>query len=238
MIGTLLNVLGVILGSLLGVLLGDRFPERFRQTVMAGLGLFTVGFGLQMFLSTKNALVVLGSVLIGAILGEWMQIESRLEKLAAIVSRRFSSPDLDQSERFVRGFLSAGVLFCVGPMAILGSIRDGLTGDYSILALKAVLDAVTSLAFASSLGIGVLFSAGLVFLYQGGLSLAAAQAQAIISPAMMTEMTAAGGVILVGAGISSLLEIKKIRVANLLPALFLAPLGVYVLTLFGVSLGK
>ena len=238
MIGTLINVAGVIVGSLLGTLLGERFPARFRQTVISGIGLFTVGFGLQMFLATKNVLVVLGSILLGAILGEWMRLEERLENIGELVSHKFSQPGMGESKRFVQGFLTAGVLFCVGPMAIVGSIRDGLTGDFSILALKAVLDAVTALAFASTMGMGVLFSAGLVFLYQGGIALLASQAQAIISPAMTAELTAAGGVLLIGIGISSILEIKKIRVANLLPALVLAPVAVYFLTVLGIQIGS
>ena len=132
----------------------------------------------------------------------------------------------------MRGFLTASLVFCVGPMTILGSIQDGLTGDYKLLAIKAVLDGFAALAFASSLGVGVLFSTLVILLYQGGLSLLAAQAQALITPAMMSEMTAVGGVLLLGIAISSLLEIKPIRVGNFLPALLIAPLIVAILTLF------
>jgi uncharacterized membrane protein YqgA involved in biofilm formation len=130
----------------------------------------------------------------------------------------------------VRGFLTASLLFCIGPMAILGSINDGLSGDYSLLAVKSVLDGFASLAFASTLGIGVLFSSLPVFVYQGGISLMGGGLSAILTDAMIAEMTATGGVILAGLAISSLLEIKPIRVGNFLPALAVAPLIVWILT--------
>jgi hypothetical protein len=233
--GTLLNVLGILAGGVLGNLAGARLPERLRQSVMTGLGLFTLGFGLQMFLATKNALVVLGSILIGILLGEWLGIEDRLQGLGYFLQNRVLRGSGLDSSRFVRGFLAAGVLFCVGPMAILGSIRDGLAGDTSILVVKAILDAFAALAFAASLGSGVLFSAALVLLYQGAITLLAAQAQTWITAPMMTEMNATGGVILMGIAISSLLEIKKIRAGNFLPALFLAPAAVAVLAAIGAK---
>jgi uncharacterized membrane protein YqgA involved in biofilm formation len=140
-----------------------------------------------------------------------------------------------QGSRFVRGFLTASLVYSIGPMAILGSIQDGLTGDYSLLAIKSVLDGFASLAFASSLGVGVLFSSLVTLVYQGGLTLLAAQAQAFISTAMMNEMTATGGVLLLGIAISNLLEIKPIRVGNFLPALAIAPLLVAILVFLGIQ---
>ncbi len=221
--GTLLNVATVLIGGAVGLLLGARLPERVRQTVVAGLGLFTLAYGLQMFLKTQNALVVLGSLLIGALLGEWWRIEDRLAGLGRWLEQRFSSQKGAQN-RFVRGFLTASLVFCVGPMTILGAVQDGLTGDFSTLAVKAVLDGFAALAFASSLGVGVLFSVLVIIVYQGALTLLAAQVQAWVSPAMMTEMSAVGGVILLAIAISSLLELKAIRAANFLPALVIAPL--------------
>ncbi len=222
-VGTLLNVATVLIGGAVGLLLGARLPERVRQTVVAGLGLFTLAYGLQMFLKTQNALVVLGSLLIGALLGEWWRIEDRLAGLGRWLEQRFSSQKGAQN-RFVRGFLTASLVFCVGPMTILGAVQDGLTGDFSTLAVKAVLDGFAALAFASSLGVGVLFSVLVIIVYQGALTLLAAQVQAWVSPAMMTEMSAVGGVILLAIAISSLLELKAIRAANFLPALVIAPL--------------
>ena len=233
MTGTILNIITVLIGGTLGILFGARLPERLKQTVVSGMGLFTAAIGLQMFLKTENPLIVLGALLIGALLGEWWGIEDGLQNLGAWLEKRFSKNDGD-SNRFIRGFLTASLLFCVGPMTILGSIQDGLTGDYSLLAVKSVLDGFASLAFASTLGVGVLFSTVIILAYQGGISLLAAQLNAIVTPAMMNELTAAGGVILIGLAISSLLEIKHIRTGNFLPALAIAPLIVWILSILGI----
>jgi uncharacterized membrane protein YqgA involved in biofilm formation len=232
MTGTFLNIATVLIGGTLGMLLGGRVPERLKSTIVAGLGLFTSAIGMQMFLKTENPLIVLGALLIGALLGEWWRIEDGLQALGQTLEKRFAKSDSeDASSKFVRGFLTASLLFCVGPLTILGSIQDGLTGDYNLLAVKSVLDGFASLAFASTLGLGVLFSTLVILIYQGGLSLLAAQLNSVITPSMMNEMTAAGGVILIGLAVSSLLEIKKIRVGNFLPALAIAPLIVWILSL-------
>jgi uncharacterized membrane protein YqgA involved in biofilm formation len=196
------------------------------------MGLFTAAMGLQMFLNTENPLIVLGALLIGTLLGEWWRIEEGLHRLGEFLERKFSREEEDGSNKFVRGFLTASLLFCVGPMTLLGSIQDGLTGDYNLLAVKSVLDGFASMAFASTLGVGVLFSTIIILIYQGGISLLAAQLDALVTPSMMNELTATGGVILLGLAISSLLEIKKIRVGNMLPALAIAPLIVWVIGLF------
>lgn len=232
MIGTFLNIAAVIAGSILGILFGARIPDKLRETVIAGMGLFVAAMGLQMFLKTENPLIVLGSLLIGTLLGEWWRIEDGLHRLGEILEQRFSREEDDGSNKFVRGFLTASLLYCVGPMAILGSIQDGLTGNYNLLAVKSVLDGFASIAFASTLGIGVMFSSIIILVYQGGISLLAAQLDAIVNTSMMNELTAAGGVLLMGVGISNLLEIKKIRVGNMLPALAIAPLIVWILSLF------
>jgi uncharacterized protein len=233
--GTFLNIVTVLAGGCLGLLLGGRLPERLKQTVTAGMGLFTAAIGLWMFLKTNEPLVVLGSLLAGALLGEWWRIEDGLQNLGRRLEVRFSrlneAASAPGGSRFVRGFLTASLLFCVGPMTILGAIQDGLTGDYSLLAVKSVLDGFAALAFASTLGVGVLFSTLVILFYQGGISLLASQLSAVISEAMMAEMTATGGVILVGLALSSLLEIKPIRVGNFLPALAVAPLIVGILSL-------
>jgi uncharacterized membrane protein YqgA involved in biofilm formation len=230
MTGTLINAATVLIGGLVGLIFGSRLPDRFRHTVIAGLGLFTLGYGLYNFIKTENPLIVLGSLLIGAILGEWWKIEDGLQNLGIAIEKRFSSQS-QNSNQFVRGFLIASILFCVGPMTILGSIQDGLTGDYSILATKAVLDGFAALAFTSTLGVGVMFSVLVILVYQGGLSLLAAQLSQVITPAMMNEMSAAGGILLIGIAISSLLEIKPIRIGNFIPALIIAPLIVAILAI-------
>jgi hypothetical protein len=236
MTGTLLNMLTVLIGGTIGLVVGARLPEGIRQTVIAGLGLFTAAIGLKMFLDTENAIIVLISLLIGGILGEWLRIEDGLHNLGAFFERKFTrNPENQQGSRFIRGFLTASLVFCVGPMTILGAIQDGLSGDYSLLAIKSVLDGFAAMAFASSLGVGVLFSIAVIFVYQGGISLLATQAQALTTPAMMNEMNAVGGVLLIGIAISSLLEIKNIRVGNFLPALLIAPLIVAVLAALKIT---
>ena len=229
MTGTFLNIGTVLLGGTIGLLFGARILERFKSTVIAGMGLFIAAMGIQMFLKTQNPLIVLGAMLIGTLLGEWWQIEAGLKSLGARLEKRFARGD---SSNFVRGFLTASLLFCVGPMTILGSIQDGLTGDYSLLAIKSTLDFFAALALASTLGAGVLFSALVILVYQGGISLLAGQLSAVISDPMMAEMTATGGVLLLGLAVSSLLEIKPIRVGNFLPALFVAPLIVWIISQF------
>ncbi len=231
MTGTFLNIATVLIGGTLGLIFGARIPDQLKATVISGMGLFTMAMGLQMFLNTENPLIVLGSLLIGTLLGEWWKIEDRLQDLGKFLEQRFSREGDDDSNKFVRGFLTASLLFCVGPLTILGSIQDGLTGDYNLLAVKSVLDGFASLAFASTLGVGVMFSTIIILVYQGGISLLAAQLNSIVSPSMMNELTATGGVILIGLAISSLLEIKKIRVGNMLPALAVAPFIVWVLSL-------
>lgn len=235
MIGTLVNAGAVIVGSLLGNLMGARLPERVRSTVVTGFGLFTLGYGLQMFVKTQNALVVVGAILVGSLLGEWWQIDQRLARLGVWLEAKFNNGgDQQSSSRFIKGFLTASLIFCVGPMAILGSIQDGLTGDSSILVVKAILDGFAALAFASTLGIGVIFSAALLLVYQGSITLLAVQMQAFVTDAMILEMSAAGGLILVGLTIGSLLELRPIRSANFLPALIIAPLMVALLAAFNL----
>ncbi len=236
MTGTFLNIATVLAGGLIGLLFGARVPERLKSTVIAGMGLFVIAIGLQMFLKTQNSIIVLGSLLIGALLGEWWRIEDGIQALGGMLERRFMRNGANvegASGKFVRGFLTTSLLFCVGPLTILGSIQDGLTGNYNLLAVKSVLDGFASLAFASTLGPGVLFSSLVILVYQGGISLLAARLNTLVTDSMMNEMTAAGGVILMGLAISSLLEIKKIRVGNFLPALAIAPLIVWILSLFG-----
>ncbi len=235
MTGTIINIITVLIGGALGLLFGARLPERLKATVIAGMGLFTAAIGIQMFLNTENPLIVLGALLIGALLGEWWKIEDWMQTLGRVLEERFTSdPETASDSSFVRGFLTASLLFCVGPMAILGSIQDGLTGNYELLAVKSVLDGFASLAFASTLGVGVLFSTLVILVYQGGLSLLAVQLNALITTPMLNEMTAAGGVLLIGLAVSSLLEIKKIRTGNFLPALAVAPLIVWILSLLGI----
>jgi uncharacterized membrane protein YqgA involved in biofilm formation len=237
MIGTFINVAAILVGGSIGLLFGGRLPERLRTTVIAGMGLFTAVTGIKMFMETQNSLIVLGSLVIGALLGEWWKIEDGLQHLGEILDKRFNHSNgengkTSSSKDFIRGFMTASLLFCIGPIAILGSIQAGLSGDTSLLVIKSVLDGFAAMAFASTLGVGVLFSAAMILVYQGSITLLAAQLNAIVTKPMMAELTATGGVLLLGIAVSSLLEIKKIRVGNFLPALVMAPLIVWIVSLY------
>ena len=234
MTGTFINVGTIVAGSLIGVLIGARLSKKMRETIVSGLGLFTLGYGLISFIKTQNPLVPLGGLLIGALLGEWWRIEEGLGKLGLTLRRAVLKKDAEElaHRNFVEGFVTASLVFVIGPMAILGSIQDGLTGDFEMLTIKAILDGFASIAFASTLGIGVVFSALSVLLYQGAISLLSGFFSRFFSTAMMTEMTAVGGLILAAIAISSLLEIKKIRTGSFLPALIVTPLIVFIIERF------
>ncbi len=234
MTGTLINVGTVIVGGTAGLLLGDRLPERVRVTVMQGLGLVTLLLGLRNALQTRNVLILLTAVALGGVLGELLRVQEGLDWLGrrfetimeALPRRRARGQGTGGAAlpegSFSRGFVTASLLFCIGPLTILGAFEDGLTGDYSTLAVKALLDGFAALVFASSLGAGVPAAALFVLVYQGALTLGARGLQPLLSEAMITELTAAGGILILGLGLT-LLEIKPIRVASFLPALFLAP---------------
>ncbi|MBI3079684.1 MAG: DUF554 domain-containing protein [Deltaproteobacteria bacterium] len=220
MTGTLLNVATVLAGSTGGVALGARLPERAQRIVMDGLGLGTLLIGAKMALETQNILILLGSILLGGLLGEMLRIHQGLDRLGEALRKQVG---VGQGSRFTEGFVTASLIFCVGPMTVMGSIEDGLTGRYQILAAKAVLDGFASLALAATLGWGVACAALTVLLFQGSLSLGASLLTRLITPAMVTEMTAAGGLMILGIGLL-LLELRQIRVANFLPGLAVAPL--------------
>ena len=244
MIGTLMNVAAILFGGFIGLFFGTRIPTKFRQTIIHAVGLFTLCYAVFIFAKTQNFLIPLGSLVIGTILGEWWKIEERLEGIGERLRKRFekdeaSQPgtegELETKSRFVVGFMSASLLFCIGPMAILGSIQDGLTGDFQMLAIKSVLDCIAAIAFAATMGPGVLFSGLIILVYQGGISLTAKFIGVGFDEAAVNEMTSVGGIILAGIAISSLLEIKKIRTGSFLPALFIAVMLVYALKALGIS---
>jgi len=237
MTGTLLNVVTVLLGAALGVLLGSRFPERMRQTVMAGLGIMVLIVGVSMAIP-GNALIVLFSLLIGGILGELIDVDGKLNALGRWLEARFAREG--DAGNFTKGFLTASLVFCVGPMTILGSIQDGLVGDYRLLAVKSLLDLFAALAFASTLGIGVAFAAVTVLLVQGGIALVAILIGASLGmpesdTLWIIQMTATGGAVILGISFL-LLEIKQVRVANFIPAILIAPLIQVALEYFKIQL--
>jgi len=228
----MLNVITVLVGGSLGNALGQRLPDKTRQTVLYGLGLVTIALGLRMTLDTANILIVMGSVLVGGILGEWWQLEERLQAAGDALQQRVGS---GTGGTVAQGFVTASLIFCVGPMTILGSIQDGMIGDYTLLAIKSLLDGFAAMALASSLGVGVLFSAVTVLVFQGGLSLLARLAQVGMTDAMIAEMTATGGVLIMGIGLT-LLDIKRVRLASYLPGIFVAPLAVALLMALGIPI--
>jgi uncharacterized protein len=226
-IGTVVNVLTVLAGTVAGVLLGARLPERLRTTVLQAVGLVTLVIGARDALGTRNVVFPLVALILGGAIGAALGIEDRLEALGGVIRRRFEKDGDGDDARFVEGFVAASLLFCVGPLTILGSIRDGLGGpDHAqLLLVKAALDGTVAVAFASTLGWGVGFSAVTVIVVQGALTVAAGAADRVLTDRMIVEMTAAGGVMVIGIGLR-LLDVKKVAVGSLLPALVLAPVGV------------
>jgi uncharacterized protein len=235
--GTIINIVAVLVGGTLGTALGARLPQRIRETVMHGLGLVVLVIGIHLSLKTVEILIVLGSVLLGGILGELLRIEDRLDGIGRWLEQRGKRKlpngreEIDRvgekpnsgATRFSRAFLTASLVFCVGPMAILGSFQDGLEGNYEILAIKSALDFFAAMAFASTMGPGVISSALTVLAYQGVLTVGAGWASAVLTDSMIAEMTATGGILMLAIGLG-LLELKKIRTGNLLPAIAIAPI--------------
>lgn len=217
--GTIVNVVAIFLGCSAGFILKSKFPEKIEKIIMQALGLASLLIGMQMAIKADNILLVIFSLVIGGVIGEIIDIEAGLERFGERIKRKFKSNNT--SERFVEGFLTASLLYCVGSMAIMGAIKEGLSGDPDILYAKSLLDGVTSIAFTAAMGIGVLFSAIPVFLYQGGITLLARTIKDFLSPEIINEMTAVGGILIWGIGFG-LLGIKKIKVGNLLPAILVA----------------
>lgn len=224
-VGTITNVVTVLIGTAIGALAGGRIPERLRSTVLAALGLLTASIGIREVAVTGDFPVVLGAVLVGAVVGEWARIEQGLERFGAFLQRRLvPDPDVTGpgSHRFSEGFVLASLLFCVGPMTIVGSIQDGL-GDPELLLVKAGLDGFASIAFAAVYGWGVALAALTVAVVQGGIALLGGTLDGVLTDAMLDALASAGGVLLLGIALR-LLDLKQVRVANLLPAIALAPL--------------
>ena len=240
MTGTIINVITVLIGGTLGTVLGARLPEKIRETVMAAVGLVVLVIGFEMASSSHNILIPMFSVLIGGILGEWWRIEDGLNAFGRWLEDRTQHWFGEDERSVTRAFVTASLVFCVGPLTILGAIQDGLAGDFQLLAVKSILDGFTSLAFAATLGPGVLLSIITLIIYQGGLSFLAMMFGSILGTVTRTtpwvvEMTASGGILVLGIGLG-LLQIKQVRVGNLLPAIVIAPLIVVLLGLLGISL--
>jgi len=228
-LGTIVNSSAIITGSLIGFLFRKGFRRQQEKTVMQAISLAVILIGLNSATKSDQILLVIFSLTIGSIVGEWMQIELRLERMG----KWFESKLANTGDGIARGFVTASLVYCVGSMAIVGSLESGLAGNHQTLYAKSVLDGVTSIVFASSLGFaGVLLSSVSVFAYQGLLTLTASLMSRFLIPSVVTEMSAVGGLLIMAIGIN-LMEIKKLRVGNMLPAVFL-PLIFYMIKCFFV----
>jgi uncharacterized membrane protein YqgA involved in biofilm formation len=217
MTGTFANTGAIVLGSLIGISVGKHLPERIKTIVMQALGLSVILIGLKMALSGEKTIIYIGCVLLGAITGELIRIEQGVERLGEWLKTRARS----NSSTFVQGFVSTSILYLTGAMMIVGSIQDGTTGDASTLYIKSLLDGVASIAFSSTLGIGVAFSAVSVLVVQGSITLLASKLLFMQNPAVIDAVTASGGLLIVGIG-TNLLDVTKIRIGNMLPAILYA----------------
>lgn len=217
--GSVVNAAAIVAGTAVGLLLRKGIQERYQQTVLAGVAMSVGLIGVTMALKTQNILLVIVSMVLGGLVGEFLDIDARLEKMGAWLTQRLGA----QYGNVGQGFVTASLVFCIGAMAVVGSIQDGMTNDAATLYAKATLDGIASAVFASSMGAGVALSAVPVLLYQGGISLAAAAFGATLPTAAVTEMSAVGGLLIVGISMR-MLNLGDIRIANLLPAVFVAPL--------------
>lgn len=218
-LGSLINAVAIVAGGAVGLALGARMPERVRLLVFQGLGLCVLVIGIQSALEGKHPMLTIASVVGGGIAGELLCLEDRLSALGEKLKARIRS----SNPRFTEGMVNATVIFCIGAMGILGSLEEGLRGTRDIILAKSVIDAFAAMIMAASYGLGVLFSGLSVFIYQGALVVGAAGLASVLTQPVITEVTAVGGVIIMGIGIN-MLGLLQIRLANLVPALVLAPL--------------
>jgi uncharacterized membrane protein YqgA involved in biofilm formation len=222
MLGTLINAIAVIIGSIIGLFIGSKIPKRITNSAFNGVGLFTIILGIIMAIKTSNFLIMIFSIVIGAIIGEILDIDKWINNFGEWLKKNFKS----KNKRFSEGFVSAFLLYCMGSMTILGAIEEGLGGIPNLLVAKSVLDGFASIVLAATMGIGVLFSFIPLLIYQGGLTLLANNIQPIFTEIMINEITAVGGILLLGLGIT-ILEIKKIKILNMLPSLVIVSILTY-----------
>ncbi|MBN2897954.1 MAG: DUF554 domain-containing protein [Clostridia bacterium] len=220
MLGTSVNAAAIVIGALLGLLIGKHIQERYSDLIVKGLSLAILAMGVDGAINANNMLVVVVSIAIGAVVGEWIDVEKRLENLGLAIESRFASKN-----PIAQGFVTATLLFCTGSMAILGAIQGGLLGDHQTLFIKSILDGVISVIFAATLGIGVVLSSVSVFLYQGTIAISASFLQNVLTDVVIQDLSAVGGALLIGLGLKMLGAIE-LKVGNLIPALFV-PVLIY-----------
>lgn len=218
MLGTYVNVIAVLFGGTIGLLLKKGLPERMADILMNGLGLCTLHLGISGSLKGENSMILIISMVIGALIGEGLDLENRINHLGEWLETKVKKKDSDKVS-IAEGFVTASLLFCVGAMTIVGALQSGLTHNYEMLFNKSILDCVAAVIFASTLGIGVLFSAGFVLVYQGGITLLAQWIEPLLTDTIINEMTCVGSVIIIGLGLN-MLGLTKLRVMNYVPAIF------------------
>jgi uncharacterized membrane protein YqgA involved in biofilm formation len=228
MLGTIVNTIAIAAGSLLGLLIKGGIPKRFNEIIMKALGLSVFYIGLSGSLKSTDTLLLILSLISGALIGELADIDKWLSNLGQTIENRFKK--LGKGGSIAEGFVSASLLFCIGSMAIVGSIQSGLEGNHTMLFIKSMLDGITSIIYASSMGIGVIFSAAAVFIYQGAITLASGFLGNILQEAQIANITGIGSILIMALGLN-LLEITKIKVANFLPAIFI-PMIYYIVLSF------
>ena len=226
MLGTIVNIIAIAVGGTIGTFLKKGISERYKIIIMQGIGLSVLLIGLSGALETDNILLMIFSVVIGSIIGETAKIEDRLEGLGEWLENKFG----DKEGGIVKGFVTGSLIYCIGAMAVMGALESGLTGNHKILFTKSLLDGVTAIIFASTLGIGVAFSSIAVFIYQGLITIAAALVKPFLTECVIREMSAVGGLLIMAISFN-IMEIKKIRVGNMLPAVFI-PVFYYILQLY------
>ena len=232
--GTLLNAATVLIGGVVGTVVGDRLPERLRENVVRGVGLFVTAMGVKFAIDTSNLLFMLGAILLGGIVGSLVGVDARLNQLGDALQRRFARGG---TSTVAEAFVTASIVFCVGPLTFLGSIQNGLAGDATLLSVKSVLDGFTAIALAATLGWGVLLTVPLILVYQGGLAVGASLFAGVLSDLQLREMSAVGGLLLIGVGLR-LLAIRDVKVADFLPAIIVSPLVVAAFGRLLEALGK
>jgi uncharacterized membrane protein YqgA involved in biofilm formation len=224
----------VLIGGLLGTVVGDRLPDRLRENVVKGVGLFVAAMGVKFAIDTTNLLFLLAATLLGGIAGSLVGVDARLVGLGESLQRRFAR---GRPSTVAEAFVTAAIVFCVGPLTFLGSIQNGLAGDATLLSVKSVLDGFTAIALAATLGWGVLLTVPLILLYQGGLAIGASIFAGVLTELQLREMNAVGGLLLIGVGLK-LLSIRDVKVADFLPAIVVSPLVVAAVGRVLEALGK
>ena len=216
MLGTVVNAIAIIIGGLIGTFIRNGLKENYKKTLMNGVGLTVIIIGIMGAIKSENMILIIISIVLGSIIGEAIGIEKKLDSIGNSLEEKLGQGNSNLS----KGFVTASLVYCVGAMAIVGSLESGLLGNHDTLFAKSVLDGISSIIFASTLGIGVVFSSILVFIYQGIIILLASSLRNLLTPDVILEMSAVGGILIMGIGIN-ILEIKKIEVGNMSPSIFI-----------------